>query len=124
MAMNSSVKRILLIDFEDSRRSTRVALLRNAGYEVGARTLEMEVEGDEGSFDLVIVTLHDKPESAAAYSDRVAIRFPDLPILLVADHGVPPPPETISPTIQAGSPEQLINEIAEMLNDSIHIRQA
>jgi hypothetical protein len=123
-AMNIRSKRILLVDLEDARRSTRVELLRSGGYEIFARTLEMEVEGDEGSFDLIIVTLHDKPESAAAYSDRVAIRFPDLPILLLADQGVSVPPGTVGQSIQTGSPEQLRVEIAAMLNDSIHIRQA
>jgi hypothetical protein len=122
--MNSAAKRILLVDLEDSRRSTRVELLRSGGYEVGARTLEVEVEGDEGSFDLVIVALHDKPETAVAYSDRVATRFPDLPILLLADQGVSPPPGTVSPAMQAGNPGQLINEIATMLKDSVHVQQA
>jgi hypothetical protein len=122
--MNSAAKRILLVDLEDARGSTRVELLRGAGYEVGARPPELEIEGDEGSFDLVIVALHHKPESAAAYSDRVAVRFPDLPILLLADQGVFAPPGTVSAAMQTGSPEQLIGEIAMMLNDSTYVRTA
>jgi hypothetical protein len=122
--MSSVAKRILLVDLEDSRRSTRVALLRSGGYEVGARTLGVEVEGDEGSFDLVIVAHRDKPESAVVYSDRVATRFPDPPILLLANQGVSPPPGTVSPAMQAGNPEQLIDEIATMLKENTHVRQA
>jgi CheY-like chemotaxis protein len=68
--MNSAAKRILLVDLEDARRSTRVELLRSGGYEVRARSLEAEVEGDEGSFDLVIIAVHDKPASAVGYSYR------------------------------------------------------
>jgi hypothetical protein len=122
--MNSMEKRILLVDLDDSRRSSRVQLLQSAGHEVIARA--GQVISDEGSFDLIVVALNDEPEAAAAvaYSDRLLLLFPDLPILLLTDYGVFVPLGALSHSLQAGDPKQLIDQVSTMLDVSLRIRDA
>src|SRR6266513_1772031 len=117
---------ILFIDFDHSRRATRVGLLEAAGYEVTLRDdwLEAEQIDDEGRFHLVLIAIHRGDLKAAAdYSDRLAKRNPTLPILLLTDAGVFAPKGTLSRTVQAGEPAEWIEEIASMLAGSSHIRE-
>jgi CheY-like chemotaxis protein len=117
-------KRILLVDYDDSRRSTRVRLLQGAGYEVDVRFdyAEAEMLDHEGEHDLIIVALHRNPADAAAYTDRLTKKDPTLPILLLADFQVLAPPGTLSRTVETGHPDALLKEVAEMLSESAHIR--
>ena len=118
-------KKILLIDLDDHRRETRVRLLANAGYFVDVRTDYIEAErlDHEGTYDLVIVALHGNPDKAAHYSDLLSRARPRLPILLLTDSGVYVPPGTLSPSLESGSPAELIREIASMLAGSTYIRE-
>lgn len=118
-------KRILLIDLDDERRATRVHMLRKAGHTVELRTdwLTSEELDHEDHFDLLLIALHRRDGAAAAkYSDRLVGRFPGLPILLITDGGVYAPSATVSPTIDAGEPAELIQTIAAMIAGSTHIR--
>jgi hypothetical protein len=72
---------------------------------------------------LVIVALHGDPENAARYSDHLSRVKPKLPILLLTDAGVFVPPGTLSDSIETGNPAKLIQEIAEMLAGSTHVRE-
>lgn len=117
-------KRILLVDFDDYRRTTRIRILEHAGYVVDVRfdCIEAERLDHEGEHDLIIVALHHNPAEAAAYTDRLARKTPTLPILILADVYVDAPPGTISRTIETGHPNALLSEVAEMLSQSAHIR--
>jgi AmiR/NasT family two-component response regulator len=118
-------KRILLIDLDDNRRETRVQLLTHAGYAVDVRRDHIEAErlDHEGQFDLVIVTLHGDPGRAAQYSDTLSKAKPRLPVLLLTDLGVYVPPGTRNPSVEAGDPAALIQEVASMLAGSIYVRE-
>ena len=119
-------KRILLVDLDDSRRKTRVRMLTGAGYEVECRADHEVSEAleNEGTFDLLILALHRKKvDEAAAYTDRLRKKKPTLPILVLLDAGVFVPHGTLSPSIEAGSPLDMMREIAEMLAGSAHIRE-
>lgn len=118
--------RILLIDFDDTRRVTRVQLLRSANYELEVRDnwLTSEELDHEAHFDLMVVALHRQGlAEAAAYSDRVARQRPTLPILLLTDYGVFAPKGTLSRALETGEPALLLRRIAEMLAGSDHIRE-
>ena len=118
-------KRILLIDLDDPRRVTRVEVLQHAGFDVEVRKDPeiAEILDHEEEFDLVLLTLHhERLRHAAEYSDRLAKRWPDLPILLLADLNVYAPRETISRSIETDGPQRLLSEIAQMLAGSTHIR--
>ena len=121
-----SRKRILLVDVKDIRRETRVRMLVGAGYEVETRPDEevSETLDNEGSFDLLIVALHNgNLEDAVSYSERVRRQKPDLPILLLLDAGVFVPRGTLNPSIETASPVEMMKEIAKMLAESDHIRE-
>ena len=121
---NHDIKRILLIDEDDDRRMTRVALLRQAGYSVEVRRDFKAAKGieDEGAFDLVIVALRLEPERTTAYSNELAGHHPGLPILLLTDHGVFAPVGTLGTTLEAGQPAELMSQLASMLAGSSYIR--
>jgi len=121
----AEAKRILLIDLDDLRRSTRVELLERAGYEVDLRTdfLTAEAFDHEGEYDLVILALHTHPQLAAEYTDRLTGYKPGLPILLLLDNGVYAPKGTLSQDIESGNPGELMTRIASMLAGSTYIRE-
>jgi hypothetical protein len=102
-------KKVLLVDLDDTRRETRVKLLDTAGYEVDVRVDHVTAErlDRETGYDLIIVALHNRPEDAAAYTDRLTRRTPTLPILLLTDRGVYVPRGTLSQSIGAGDPHSL-----------------
>jgi DNA-binding NtrC family response regulator len=123
--MAKTAKKILLIDLDDSRRTSRIALLEQAGYHVSLRTDHVQAAelNQEGTYDLVVVALHRNSELATEYSDRLAILKPKLPILLLTDFGVLTPEGTLSRSIKAGVPREIMAEIATMLEGSAHIRE-
>lgn len=101
-------------------------MLQRGGYDVVVRTdyVESEHLDNEGSFDLVVLTLHRKElEGAAAYSERLRKAKPDLPILLLTDHDVFVPRGTLSQQVETGDPGELMREIASMIAGSAHIRE-
>lgn len=116
---------IMLIDLDDERRDTRIKLLEQAGYDVTVRSTYIEAGrlDDEGSFDLIILALHHRPDEALPYSDKLSRNNPGLPILLLSDQGIYVPRGTLSKNLEAGSPIELIREIAAMLAGSTHIRE-
>ena len=119
-------KRILLIDVDDTRRQTRVRMLEQAGYEVVLRSSHIDAESldHEGHFDLILLTLHAKKlNDAAAYSERLRERKPNLPILLLTDYGVFVPRGTLSPSVETGDAVEMMREIASMIAGSTHIRE-
>ena len=119
-------KQILLIDLDDERRRTRVAMLAKAGYETRVHLDDIADKGlkSEATFDLVIISLHqDRLERAAAYSEWLRKANPDLPILLLMDAGVFVPHGTLSRSIETGFPFEMMRQIAEMLAGSTHIRE-
>ena len=119
-------KRILLIDHDDRRRDTRVAMLKRMECEVELREddLHAEAASHEGRFDLVVIALHRRGlDRAAAYSERIRAKNPDLPILLLTDQAVYVPNGTFSRTLEAGVPRELVEAIAEMLSGSKHLRE-
>ena len=121
-----SKKRILLVDLDDSRRQTRVRMLTGAGYNVETRADHevSEALDREGTFDLLILALHQKNlEEAAAYSERLRKKKPTLPILLLLDTGVFVPRGTLSETMETGFPVEMMRQIAEKLSGSVHIRE-
>lgn len=118
--------KILLVDFDDSRRETRVRLLESRGYEVTLRDdyVEAEALDHEGSFDLMIVALHREDlKQAADYTDRVQRAKPDLPILLLTDAGVYAPKGTLSKSVETDGYAALLASIAKMFEASCHIRE-
>jgi DNA-binding NtrC family response regulator len=120
------MKKLLLIDRDDTRRDTRVRMLADAGYDVEAREgyFPPEEAASEGDFDLVIVALRREDlTEAAAYSERLRHVRPSLPILLLTDEGVFVPRGALSPNIKTGDPVALMREIAELLAGSKHIRE-
>ena len=119
-------KRILLIDFDDTRRTTRVQMLMKAGYKVVVRDNYITAEqlNHEGHFDLVIIALHRQDvNEAAGYSDRLTKSKPTLPILLLTDYAVFAPRGTLSGSIVTGDPAELMKTVASMLSGSTHIRE-
>ena len=101
-------------------------MLEQASYAVALRNSHIDAEslGQEGHFDLILLTLHpQKLTDAAAYSERLRERIPDLPILLLTDYGVFVPRGTLSPSIETGQPDEMIREIASMIAGSTHIRE-
>jgi DNA-binding NtrC family response regulator len=119
----TDAKRLLLIESEDFRRSSRIRLLVASGYEVDVREdfAAAEALHDERSYELVILALRETSAKAIAYSDRLKHSAPQLPILLLADFGVIIPPGTLSQSIEAGTPQSLLEKVAAMLRDSTHI---
>jgi hypothetical protein len=122
--MDNQLKKILLIDVDDSRRASRVLLLEQAGYEVFLRGdwTAAELSKHESACDLVLIALHDDPKLALAYAERLAKHSPELPVLLLSDTDVFVPLETLSPNIAAGNPRMLMEKIATMLAVSNHVR--
>jgi|ERR1700722_4043387 len=123
--MNGDTKKILLIDLDDSRRETRIKLLQHDGYDVEVRRDYVTAESlsDEGVYDLVIIAIRELPQKVIEYTDHPAENNPDLPILLLLDHGVFVPRNTLSRHIETGHPIELMQTIASMLVGSIHIRE-
>jgi DNA-binding NtrC family response regulator len=120
-----TVRKILLVDLDDSRRESRVQLLTRSGYVVDVRRDHIEAErlGHEGAFDLVIVALRGSPTKAVEYSDQLCRTDPRLPILLLTDWGVFVPAGTLSRSLETATPDALIHEIARMLESSTHVRE-
>ena len=119
-------KKVLLVDLDDSRRKSRVALLTSAGYEVDVRANHLTSErlDHEARFDLLIVALHHKHlEAAAEYTDRLTRMYPMLPILLLTDHGVYVPRGTLSQDIETGNPKELMTRVAKMLTGEERIKE-
>jgi DNA-binding response OmpR family regulator len=102
-------KKLLLVDLDDSRQTTRVATLGNAGYRVDVRADYFGAEdiGDEADYELVIVAMHAGPRDAAAYTDRLSRQSPGLPILLLTDTEVYAALGTLSASLEAGNPVAL-----------------
>jgi len=125
MALQDTPQRLLLIDLDDVRRQSRVQMLESVGYEVETRANYMAAErlDHEGTFDLIIVTLHQHPEDTAAYSDHLSKTDPKLPILLLTDAGVFVPKGTLSQSVGAGSVSTLIQKVSGMLVGSTHVRE-
>ena len=101
-------------------------MLGQAGYDVQLRIDHVDAEwlDHEGHFDLVILSLHrTKLDDAAAYSERLRVRRPHLPVLLLLDVGVFVPRGTLSPSMDTGFPMEFMQEIAAMLAGSAHIRE-
>ena len=123
--MENDYKKILLIDLDDERRASRVSVLQATGYDVDLRRDYVAAESldDEGIYDLVIIALHDMPDKTLEYSDHLAKNNPDLPVLLLTDHGVFVPRGTLGRNLKAGNPIELMRTIASMLVGSIHIRE-
>ena len=123
--MPSANQKILLIDLDDSRRDTRVKVLKAAGYDVDLRSdfVEAEFLDHEGSYDLIVLSVPMLPMGAIEYSDRVATSRPTLPILLLTDGGVFVPRGTLSRQMETGHPVELLTTIAIMLAGSSHIRE-
>jgi len=124
-SVQDTALRILLVDFDDSRRRSRVQMLESVGYEVETRTNSVAAErlDHEGKFDLVIVTLHCHPEETPAYSNHLSRTDPRLPILLLTDAGVFVPRGTLSQSVASGSVALLIQKVSSMLVGSEHIRE-
>jgi len=101
-------------------------MLEAAGHAVECRA-DHEVAdalNHEGHYDLVILALHRKKlDEAAAYSERLRKRRPTLPILLLLDTGVFVPRGTLSETIDTPFPGEMMQQIAEKLAGSAHIRE-
>jgi DNA-binding NtrC family response regulator len=120
------MKKVLLIDRDDTRRETRVRMLADAGYDVEPREgfFPPEEAASEATFDLVVVALRREDlTEAAAYSERLRHGRRSLPILLLTDDGVFVPRGALSPNIKTGDPVALMTEIAELLAGSKHIRE-
>jgi DNA-binding NtrC family response regulator len=121
------VKRILLIDHDDKRRTTRVLLLRQQGYDVVTADNFQAVEGQirEATFDLVIVETNDMREAVIAYGERLRGHKPELPILVLSDQGLFLPKRALLGhfTEPRTSPLEVITKIATMLLESAHRRE-
>lgn len=123
--MEPSGKRVLLIDFDDSRRRSRILLLESVGHEVETRLDYVGAEklDHEGTYDLIIVALHTDPERTVDYSDRLVHAYAGLPILLLTDDGVFTPRGTLNPSLASGQPKELMKQVASMLGGSTFIRE-
>ena len=118
--------RILLVDFDDARRETRIRILESRGYEITVRNdyVASEALDHEGSFDLMILAVHRKDlKKSIDYTNRVQRAKPDLPILLLTDAGVYAPKGTLSKSIETDGYAALLNSIAGMFDASSHIRE-
>lgn len=118
-------ERILLIDMDDQRRATRVAVLQGAGYSVRVRQdfIAAEELADEGESDLVILSIRIEHKLALAYAVRLRGLKPDLPILLLTDQGAYVAASDQRSTLEAGSPIALLEKVAKMLAGSVHVRE-
>jgi CheY-like chemotaxis protein len=120
-----SAKQILLIDYQDGRRDSRVKILESAGYTITVHDRHQTTEKleHEDRFDLIVLALHTSPAEAASYSDRLTQQFPRLPILLLTDSGIYVPKGTLSRSMEAGIASELLTNIAEMLAGTSHVRE-
>lgn len=111
-------KSILLVDRDDVRRETRIALLESHGAKVTARencSTSASLDS-EGTFDLLIVVVNsDNLKEATGYAEHVHLSNSNLPILLLRDLGVSLPAVTPGRVLEAGDPRKLVLEVAEML---------
>src|SRR5438874_709797 len=117
------MQRVLLIDHHDARRETREALLQQAGYEVVTAESFEAVEGQlrEVGFDLVIIAVKGNADrESLAYSQRLRVASPQLPILALSDRGIFLPKESLVAVLESGQPLQLIAAIARLLLASTH----
>jgi hypothetical protein len=121
----TATKRVLLIDLEDSRRDSRAHVLRSQGYEVVDRPSLIDPKHihNEGTFDLVIVSIPSESAIAIEYGEDLSREIPSLPVLHLTDWGVFLPRGSLARFLAAGSPITLIREIAAMLTGSTHIRE-
>ena len=118
--------KILLVDFDDARRETRVRILETRGYQVTLRNdyVASEALDHEDSFDLMIMALHRKDlKKSIAYTNRLHRAKPHLPILLLTDAGVYAPKGTLSKSVETDGYAALLKSIAEMFEASSHIRE-
>lgn len=119
-------QKILFVDKNDPRRATRVAILTSAGYEVEVRNdvEASELLDHEAHFDLILIALNRSDlRAAAAYSEMLRKKRPTLPILLLTDTNVFVPRGTLSPHSEGGYPKEMLEQIADMLAGSKHIRE-
>lgn len=126
MLDEANAKKILLVDEDDLRRSTRVNLLKQAGYKVQVRKDSRTSENwdHEGTFDLVIIALHrDEAEEVEVYSNLLTQTKPHLPILILSDVDAFVLPGTLSGNLMAGSAKELLYRVAGMLAGSTHVRE-
>lgn len=112
--------RILLVDFDDPRRETRVRLLEwswlrsdspQGLYRIGKT-------GPRGKIR------HDDPGSAPAgfeQSRRVQRTKPELPILLLTDVGVYAPKGTLSKSVETDGYAALLKTVAKMFASSTEL---
>jgi len=123
--METTKKKVLLIDLDDHRRNTRVHMLKQAGYEVGVRSNYVEAHqlSDEGTFDLVVIALHLPLDETLAYSAQLSKENLGLPILLLTDWGVLVPRGTLARNVGGGDPAAFMREAAAMLAGSSHVRE-
>ncbi len=121
------LKRILLIDRDDLRRTTRVLLLQKAGYEVVTADSFEDVEGHirEAAFDLVIVETDNVVRDSIAYGQRLRGINPRLPILLLSGEGLFFPKNVLLSSFAAAqpSPVEVMTRIAALLLESKHQRE-
>ncbi len=109
-------RRLLVIDRDDIRRKTRVTLLLNAGYEVELRDDHLIAEEENHDVDLIILAVRRGSEREdLACSERLRKKNSTLPILLLTDTGIVIPKGTLSQSVEAGFPLELIRKIEEML---------
>ena len=109
-------RRLLVIDRDDIRRKTRVTLLLSAGYEVELRDEHLIAEEENHDVDLIILAVRRGNEREdLACSERLREKNSTLPILLLTDTGVVIPKGTLSQSVEAGYPLELIRKIEEML---------
>ena len=121
------MKRILLIDEDDNRRTTRILLLRHAGYEVMTAQRFQDVEGHlhEAAYDLVIVETDNIAKESIAYGERIREVNPQLPILLLSDTGLFLPRHVVLSSFASGSPSpaEVMAMVTTLLAQSGHHRE-
>ena len=115
-------KSILLVDRDDLRRETRIALLESRGAKVTARdncSTSASLDS-EGTFDLLIVVVNTgNSNEAAGYVEHVHLSNSNLPILLLQDHAVFVPSATSAQVLEAGDPRRLRFKVSGMLERSV-----
>jgi DNA-binding response OmpR family regulator len=104
----------LLIDEDDERRMTQVALLKYGVYSVEVRKDFKAAQSiaDEGAFDLIILALRIDADETSSYSNELACHNAGLPILLLTDHGMFALHATVTATMEAGRPMELMSQVA------------
>jgi CheY-like chemotaxis protein len=92
-------------------------MLRNAGYEVETASdgrLAMDLLG-KGSFDVVLSDIAMPGMNGIELAGVIEQRWPDLPILLISAHGIPPASYTGSFLSKPFSPPTLVAAVSDLL---------